>query len=95
MVIKWESKTFLLREEEFAFIGIGFVLISALVNVRIHEIEPTNGEYLRLLNISNSDDYDLGGHFLQQNIACTPVCRFRFPYNTIIRAGQTVTVNNK
>ncbi len=70
-------------------------MISAVVNVRIHEIEPTNGEYLRLLNISNSDDYDLGGHFLQQNIACTPVCRFRFPYNTIIRAGQTVTVNNK
>ncbi|CAF0845747.1 unnamed protein product [Adineta steineri] len=71
---------------------IGYKMGSALVNIRIHEIEPTNGEYLRLLNISNSDDYDLGGHFLQQNIACAPVCRFRFPYNTIIRAGQTVTV---
>jgi hypothetical protein len=67
-------------------------VISALTNVRIHEIESKNGDYLRLLNISNSDDYDLGGHFLQQNIACVPVCRFRFPFNTIIRAGQTVTV---
>lgn len=68
---------------------------SALSNIRIHEIEPMSGECLRLLNISNSDDYDLGGHFLQQNLACTPVCRFRFPYNTVIRAGQTVTVNSE
>jgi len=35
----------------------------------------------------------LSGHFLQQNInVSTPLCRFRFPSNTIIRAGQTVTV---
>ncbi|CAF1453847.1 unnamed protein product [Adineta ricciae] len=71
---------------------IGYKMGNTLSNIRIHEIEPMNGEYLRLLNISNSDDYDLGGHFLQQNLACTPVCRFRFPYNTVIRAGQTVTI---
>ena len=89
MVIKWESKI------GFYCCCLKFVIIgcSALINVRIHEIEQTNGEYLRLLNVSNSDDYDLSGHFLQQNIACTPLCRFPFPYNTIIRAGQTVTVN--
>ncbi|CAF2972931.1 unnamed protein product [Rotaria sp. Silwood2] len=72
--------------------NIGFKLGNALTNVRIHEIEPVNGDYLRLLNISNSDDYDLSGHFLQQNIACVPVCRFRFPQGTIIRAGQTITI---
>ncbi|CAF4858184.1 unnamed protein product, partial [Rotaria socialis] len=38
---------------------IGFKMGNALTNVRIHEIESTNGDYLRLLNISNSDDYDL------------------------------------
>lgn len=65
---------------------------SALTNVRIHEIESKNGDYLRLLNISNTDDYDLSGHFIQQNIACVPISRFRFPFNTIIRAGQTITV---
>ncbi|CAF3651988.1 unnamed protein product [Rotaria socialis] len=73
-------------------LDIGFKMGNALTNVRIHEIESTNGDYLRLLNISNSDDYDLSGHFLQQNIACVPVCRFRFPQNTVIRAGQTVTI---
>jgi hypothetical protein len=64
-----------------------------LTNIRIHEIEPKYGDYLRLLNVSNSDDYDLSGHFLQQNTGSIPLCRFRFPPNTIIRAGQTVTVN--
>ena len=68
---------------------------SALTNVRIHEIEEQNGDYLCLLNISNTEDYDLSGHFLQQNIACIPLCRFRFPVNTIIKAGQTVTVNKE
>ncbi|CAF0924570.1 unnamed protein product [Rotaria sp. Silwood1] len=72
--------------------NIGFKMGNALTNVRIHEIESNNGDYLRLLNISNSDDYDLSGHFLQQNIACVPVCRFRFPQGTILRAGQTITV---
>jgi hypothetical protein len=67
-------------------------MISLITNIRIHEIEPQNGDYLRLLNLSNSDDYDLSGHFLQQNIASKPLCRFRFPPNTIIRAGHTVTV---
>jgi hypothetical protein len=63
-----------------------------LTNIRIHEIESKNGDYLRLLNISNSIDYDLSEHFLQQNIHSKPICRFQFPYNTIIRAGQTITV---
>ena len=64
-----------------------------LTNIRIHEIEPTNGDYLRLLNLSNSEDYDLTDHFLQQNISSKPFCRFRFPFNTILGAGQTITVN--
>jgi len=64
-----------------------------LTHVRIHEIEPENGDYLRLLNVSNSDDYDLSDHFIQQNIACVPTSRFKFPSNTFIRAGQTVTVS--
>ncbi|CAF1071258.1 unnamed protein product [Rotaria sordida] len=72
--------------------NIGFKMGNALTNVRIHEIESNNGDYIRLLNISNSDDYDLSGHFLQQNIACVPVCRFRFPQGTIIRTGQTITI---
>lgn len=72
--------------------NIGYQMGSATGHVRIHEIESNNGEYLRLFNTSNSIDYDLTGHFLQQNMACVPICRFRFPFNTIIRAGQTVTV---
>ncbi|CAF0764878.1 unnamed protein product [Rotaria sordida] len=63
-----------------------------ITNIRIHEIESKNGDYIRLLNLSNSDDYDLSGHYLQQIIASKPICRFRFPSNTIIRAGHTVTV---
>ncbi|CAF4060846.1 unnamed protein product [Adineta steineri] len=63
-----------------------------LTNIRIHEIEPKNGDYLRLLNISNSDQYDLSGHFLQQNTASKPLHRFRFPFNTIIQPGQTITI---
>ncbi len=63
-----------------------------LTNIRIHEIESKNGDYLRLLNISNTDDYDLSNHFLQQNIHAKPFCRFRFPFNTIIGPGQTLTV---
>ncbi|UJR34313.1 hypothetical protein I4U23_021716 [Adineta vaga] len=63
-----------------------------LTNIRIYEIEPKNGDYLRLLNVSNSDDYDLSGHFIQQNVPSKPLCRFRFPFNTIIQPGQTVTI---
>ncbi len=63
-----------------------------LTNVRIHEIESRNGDYLRLLNISNSDDYDLSEHFLQQILHSKSFPRFQFPFNTIIRAGQTITV---
>ena len=64
-------------------------------NIRIFEIESKNGDYLRLLNLSNSDDYDLTGHFLQQNTNEKLICRYRFPSNTFIRAGQTITVKNK
>lgn len=60
--------------------------------IRIHEIEQINGEYLRLLNISNTDDYDLTGYYIQQNISCIPSTRFTFPSNTFIRSGQTITV---
>ncbi|CAF1671935.1 unnamed protein product [Adineta ricciae] len=63
-----------------------------LTNIRIHEIEPKNGDYLRLLNVSNSDEYDLSGHFIQQNTPSKPLCRFRFPFNTIIQPGQTITI---
>ena len=81
----------------FLFLRILFSVLfknnsRTLTNIRIHEIESKNGDYLRLLNVSKSDDYDLSGHFLQQNIASKPLCRFRFPSNTFIRAGQTVTV---
>ena len=65
-----------------------------LTTIRIHEIESKNGDYLRLLNVSKFDDYDLSEHFLQQNIHSKIVCRFQFPFNTIIKAGQTITVNN-
>ncbi|CAF4802903.1 unnamed protein product, partial [Rotaria sp. Silwood2] len=61
-------------------------------NIRIHEIEQKNGDYLRLLNISNSDDYDLSGHYLQQTIDSKQFSCFRFPFNTIIRAGHTITI---
>ncbi|CAF1232614.1 unnamed protein product, partial [Didymodactylos carnosus] len=71
--------------------NLGYKMGSALTSIRIHEIEQ-NGDYLRLLNVSNSDDYDLSNHFIQQNVACLPVCRFRFPPQTVIRAGQTVTI---
>lgn len=97
---KWESK------HTFSFCFLIFLRFLCLSNcntplkptnsatsiVRIHEIDPINGEYLRLLNTSNNVDYDLAGHFLQQNVACVPTCRFRFPLNTIIRAGQSITV---
>ncbi|CAF1250966.1 unnamed protein product [Rotaria sp. Silwood1] len=63
-----------------------------ITNIRIHEIESKNGDYIRLLNISNSDDYDLSEHYLQQTIHSKSICRYQFPSNTIIRAGHTVTV---
>ena len=61
-------------------------------SVRIHELEMVNGEFLRLLNVSNSDDYDLSDHFLQQNLRSQILCRYRFPPNTVLRSGQTLTV---
>lgn len=67
-------------------------LRSSSSSVRIHEIEMANGEFLRLLNVSNSDDYDLSDHFLQQNLRSQILCRYRIPPNTILRAGQTLTV---
>jgi hypothetical protein len=73
-------------------LSLSLECVSALTDIRIHEIEPINGEYLRLLNNSRTIDYDLTGHALQQNIAFVPVARYRFPLNTILRAGQTVTV---
>ncbi|CAF1069296.1 unnamed protein product [Didymodactylos carnosus] len=72
--------------------NIGYKMGNALTSVRIHEIEQ-NGDYLKLLNVSNSEDYDLSNHFIQQNVACLPTCRFRFPPQTVIKAGQTVTVS--
>ena len=47
-----------------------------------------------MLNVSKSDDYDLTEHFLQQTFHSKIVCRFHFPSNTILRAGQTITVGH-
>ena len=77
----------------FLSLFLQWIDCSALTNIRIYEIEPITGEYLRLFNVSNSDDYDLSGHFLQQNVSCVPISRFHFPRNTIIGAGQTITVS--
>ncbi|CAF3547900.1 unnamed protein product [Rotaria socialis] len=63
-----------------------------ITNIRIHEIESRHGDYLRLINLSNSDDYDLSGHYLQQTISTKPLGLFRFPFNTVIGAGHTVTI---
>lgn len=40
------------------------LLIEQLMNIRIDEIVPENGEYLRLSKFSYSNDYDLTEHFL-------------------------------
>ena len=68
-------------------------LTNVLTDIRIDEIEWKNGDYLRLINRSSSNDYDLTDHFIQQTIHSKLFCRFLFPFDTILRAGQTITVN--
>ena len=67
-------------------------IVEQLTNIRIDEIEPEKGGYLRLRNFSHSEDYDLSEHFLEQTIDSKVLCRFKFPFDTILQAGQTITV---
>ncbi|XP_072097915.1 uncharacterized protein [Mobula birostris] len=64
---------------------------STIGNIKIVEV-ATNGHFVRLLNISQDTEEDIGSHILQQNIGGQPVTIYRFPPRTRVNAGACVTV---
>jgi hypothetical protein len=64
---------------------------SSAVNIRILEVS-LDGSYIRLINTSDSQEYELGSHCLQQNIRGHPVAIFRFPLQFTVPRFTVVTV---
>ncbi|XP_078090818.1 LOW QUALITY PROTEIN: lamin tail domain-containing protein 1-like [Mustelus asterias] len=64
---------------------------STMGNMKIIEV-AANGHFVRLLNISQDMEEDIGGFALQQNINGHPVTAYRFPPRTRVNAGAGLTV---
>ncbi|XP_067861421.1 uncharacterized protein [Heptranchias perlo] len=64
---------------------------SNMGNIKIVEV-AANGHFVRLLNISNDKEEDIGNHILQQNIGGHPVTVYNFPPRTQVKAGSNITV---
>ena len=68
-----------------------FTIISYTGNVKIHEVNK-NGYYIRLLNVSNTQDEDLSNYTIQQVVSTMPVAVYRLPSFTKLPPGHTITV---
>jgi len=81
----FERNTFQKKPEtslqETSFIG----------NIKIHEVDK-NGQFVRILNTSNTVEEDLGNFTIQQMIAAMPVAVYRFPPAVKLMPGRITSV---
>lgn len=60
-------------------------------DIKILEVNE-DGQFVRLFNTSPTNDGEVGGYLIQQNIGGHPVAIYRLPPRTRFRAGSTITV---
>ncbi|XP_072047809.1 lamin-B2.L-like [Amphiura filiformis] len=60
-------------------------------DIKILEVNE-DGKFIRLFNTSSTNDVEVGGYMIQQNIGGHPVAVYRFAPRTRFRAGSTITV---
>lgn len=60
-------------------------------NVKIHEVNK-DGYFIRLLNVSSTQDEDLSNYTLQQVVSTMPVAVYRLAANVKLPPGHTLTV---
>jgi hypothetical protein len=64
---------------------------SYIGNVKIHEVNK-NGYYIRLLNVSSTQEEDLSNYSIQQMVSTMPVAVYRIPASIKLCPGKTLTV---
>ena len=89
----FERNTFLKRPElnSKATSANASLEASYMGNIKIHEVNKS-GSYVRLLNVSNTVEEDLGNYTIQQMVAAMPVAVYRFPGSVKLAPGRVVTV---
>ncbi len=71
-----------------------FPVFSNTGDIKILEINE-DGKFIRLFNTSSTNDIEVGGYMIQQNIGGHPVAVYRFAPRTRFRAGSTITVSQE
>lgn len=59
-------------------------------SVKIWDVHD-RGDYVRLVNTSNHDEY-LGGCVIQQTVSDSAFCSYKFPHNFVLRGGAMCTI---
>lgn len=59
--------------------------------MKIHEVNK-NGLYVRLLNLSATQEEDMSNYSIQQMVSTMPVAVYRLPSGTKLAPGGTLTV---
>ena len=89
----FERNTFLKRPELNSKVASANISLEAsyMGNIKIHEVNKS-GSCVRLLNVSNTVEEDLGNYTIQQMVAAMPVAVYRFPGSVKLGPGRVVTV---